>query len=111
MKHITLLLTALLSLSSLVFAQPDYDDLDHNKPDPTANKKLQELSSYYDFSPTGVQVFITPEWILFDGEELKLPPSEFRLEKDGYYYVKDNIVIFDQFHHLLSWHSASGKSL
>ncbi len=107
MKHKILLLTALLALSNSVFALPDYDDLDHNKPDPTANKKLQELSSYYDFSPTGVQVFITPEWILFDGEELKLPPSEFRLEKDGYYYVKDNIVIFDQFHHLLSWRNTT----
>ena len=94
MKKIFLILAAAVVLSSVAFADDD------DTPD-------DSILSYYDFSGAGVQVFISPDWILFDGE--KLPRSEFRLANDGYYYIKDNIVIFDQFHHLLSWHNATLK--
>lgn len=92
MKKIFLILAAAVVLSSVAFTDDD------DTPD-------DSILSYYDFSDAGVQVFISPDWILFDGE--KLPRSEFRLANDGYYYIKDNIVIFDQFHHLLSWHNAT----
>ena len=92
MKKIFLILAAAVVLSTVAFADDD------DTPD-------DSILSYYDFSGAGVQVFISPDWILFDGE--KLPRSEFRLANDGYYYIKDNIVIFDQFHHLLSWHNAT----
>mgnify|MGYP007101848931 CR=1 FL=1 len=92
MKKLFLIFVAAIVLSSVAWADDD------DTPD-------DSILSYYDFSGAGVQVFISPDWILFDGE--KLPRSEFRLANDGYYYIKDNIVIFDQFHHLLSWHNAT----
>ena len=69
-------------------ALPDDDD------DPVADMLAQipALSQHYDFTNYGVDVQITDDWILFDGE--KLPRSEFRLCADGYWRLKDNIVIF-----------------
>ena len=94
-------------LSSVAFALIDDEDPDYyiKTPNPYVSGQIQGLSSYYDFSDVGVNVSISPEWILFDGE--KLPRDKFRLAKDGYYYIKDNIVIFDQFHHLLAWHNTA----
>lgn len=69
------------------------------------NESLESVNGYFDFSEEGVEVYISPNWILFDGE--KIDRNEFRLDKNGYYYIKDNIVLFDQFHHLLAWHNTT----
>ncbi len=76
-----------------------YDD----DPDAYMQAQMSALSQYYDFSNYGIDVYITDDWIFFDGE--KLPRSEFSLCTDGYWRIKDNIVIFDDRHNLVTWHN------
>ncbi len=79
--------------------------MDNDNPLAEARNRTSELQGWFNFSQVGVEVSVSPDWIIFEGE--KIPASEFRLDKNGYYYIKDNIVIFDQFHHLLCWHNTT----
>ncbi|MCR5289574.1 MAG: hypothetical protein K6E51_06250 [Treponema sp.] len=104
-KHFLIIVIMLLALGA--FALIDDDDPIADMRNQAAEMRNQnpDLQDWYDFSDAGVKVCISPDWILFEGEKLKR--KEFRLAKNGYYYIKDNIVIFDQFHHLLSWHNTT----
>ena len=62
----------------------------------------RSLKDYYYFFPQA-DIAITPDNVIFN--EMKFPRSEFRLDKNGYYYVKDYIVIFDELHKLVALHN------
>ena len=94
-------LSALLTLTLALAAVPAAALMDDDAPNAYAREQIPRLSQYYDFANYGVNVYVSDEWILFDGE--KLPRSEFRLCRDGYYRIKDNIVIFDEKHNLVAW--------
>ncbi len=64
----------------------------------------RSLKDYYYFYPQA-EIAITPDNVIFN--QMKFPRSEFRLDKNGYYYVKDYIVIFDELHKLVALHNTS----
>ncbi|WP_197018253.1 hypothetical protein [Treponema sp. C6A8] len=62
----------------------------------------RSLKDYYYFYPQA-EIAITPDNVIFN--QMKFPRSEFRLDKNGYFYVKDYIVIFDELHKLVALHN------
>ncbi|MBQ2465452.1 MAG: hypothetical protein II507_10800 [Treponema sp.] len=96
----TIVIALLLLCTLKIFALVDDDD-----PLAEARYQIPKLQGWYDFSDVGVEVSVSPDWIVFEGE--KIPRKEFRLAKNGWYYIKDNLVIFDQFHHLFCWHNST----
>ena len=95
----TIVIALLLLCTLKIFALVDDDPLAE------ARYQIPKLQGWYDFSDVGVEVSVSPDWIVFEGE--KIPRKEFRLAKNGWYYIKDNLVIFDQFHHLFCWHNST----